>query len=33
MGEIAKNELKTAKQALTENDYDDLLKKLEMQEN
>ena len=33
MGEIAKNELKAAKQALTENDYDDLLKKLEIQEN
>ena len=28
MGEIAKNELKAAKQALTENDYEDLLKKL-----
>lgn len=32
MGEIANNELKAAKHALTENDYDDLLKKLEIQE-
>lgn len=28
MGEIARNEMKAAKQALTENDYQDLLKKL-----
>ena len=33
MGEIAKNELKAAKQALTENDFEDLLKKLEIHEN
>lgn len=33
MGEIAKNELKAAKQALTDDDYEDLLKKLNMQEN
>lgn len=33
MGEIARNELKAAKHALTENDYDDLLKKLEIQDN
>lgn len=33
MGEIAKNELKAAKQALTENDFDDLLNKLEVREN
>lgn len=32
MGEIARNEMKAAKQALTENDYDDLLKKLGMAE-
>ena len=32
MGEIAKNELKAAKQALTENDYEDLLKKLNKKE-
>ena len=33
MGEIAKNELKAAKQALTENDFEDLLKKLKANEN
>lgn len=33
MGEIAKNELKAAKQALTENDYEDLLKKLNKPES
>ena len=32
MGEVAKNELKAAKQALTENDYDDLLQKLNIQD-
>lgn len=33
MGEIAKNELKAAKQALTEDDYQDLLKKLNLGES
>lgn len=32
MGEVAKNELKAAKQVLTENDYEDLLQKLNMSE-
>ena len=32
MREVAKNELKAAKQVLTENDYDDLLRKLNMSE-
>ena len=32
MGEIAKNELKAARQALTDNDYEDLLKKLNKKE-
>lgn len=32
MGEIARNELKAAKQTLTENDYQDLLRKLGVNE-